>query len=89
MLANVPCPIDPVQVNVSHQRRNDAALWGSGDRPPDLPVAHHPGTQHRAQQFEHRLITDAFLHRAYQFLMRNRLEGNLDLLLVSRTFRRR
>ena len=24
MLANVPCPIDPVQVNVSHQRRNDA-----------------------------------------------------------------
>jgi hypothetical protein len=24
MLANVPCPIDPVQVNVSHQRRNDS-----------------------------------------------------------------
>jgi hypothetical protein len=24
MPANVPCPIDPVQVNVSHQRRNDS-----------------------------------------------------------------
>jgi hypothetical protein len=24
MSANVPCPIDPVQVNVRHQRRNHA-----------------------------------------------------------------
>ena len=43
----------------------------------------------RSQQLEDRLVTDAFLHRAYQTLIRNHLEGNPDLLLVSRTFRRR
>src|SRR6476659_67726 len=81
MPANVPCPIDPVQVNVSHQRRNDAARWSAGDRPPDLPVAHHPGPQHRTQHSEVRLVTDALLQRAYQSLMRNRLESVGDVPL--------
>ena len=65
---------------------HDAALWSAGDRPPDLPVAHHPGTQHRAQQLEDRLVTDAFLHCAYQTLMRNRLEKQLAMS-VSTTHR--
>jgi RNA-directed DNA polymerase len=47
------------------------------------------GKLRRSQQLEDRLVTDAFLHRAYQTLIRNHLEGNPDLLLVSRTFRRR
>ena len=50
MPALIPCPIDPVQVDVRQQRRSDPALWSAGDRPPDQTVLHHPGAEHHPHQ---------------------------------------
>ncbi len=65
------------------------ALWGPGDWPPQLPVLHHPGAQHRPQELQDRLIADAFLHRLHQLIMRNRRKGLPALLRASMTSRRR
>lgn len=77
----LPFPVKPVQVDVTEQRRDHPALGRAGDRLADRPVLHHPGAQHRAQQFEDVAVTDAFLDRLHQPVMRNRLEtrGNVGL----------
>ena len=61
--------------------RDHPALRGPGDRPPDLPVLHHPRAQHRAQQLQHGLIADAFLHRLHELLVRNRGKAGSDVRL--------
>jgi hypothetical protein len=57
------------------------SLAGPGGWPPELPVLHHPGAQHRAQELEDGLIADAFLHRLHQLIMRNRREAAGDVRL--------
>ena len=81
VLALIPCPVQPVQVDVSQQRGQHPALRSAGDRPADLPVAHHPCAQHHPQKLEHRLVHDAFSDRLHQLLMRNRLETVGDIRL--------
>ena len=62
-------------------RSRRTALRGPGDWPPDLPVLHHPGAQHHAQELQDSLVADAFLHRLHQLLMRNRRETAGDVRL--------
>jgi hypothetical protein len=59
--------------------RNHTALWSSGHLAPHLTIAHHPATQHRAQQPEHGLVANAFLNRLHQLLMRNRRKAVGDI----------
>jgi hypothetical protein len=55
-------------------------LWGPGHRPPDLSIScHHPGAQYDAQQLQHGLITDPFLHRVDQLVFRNRVKTVRDV----------
>ena len=61
--------------------REHTALRGPGDRPPKLPVLHHPRAQHRPQELQDRLVADAFLHRLHQLLMRNRRKAIGDVRL--------
>src|SRR6266481_5724288 len=37
----VPCPVEPVQVDVAEDGTYHPTLWGPGDRPPKLPVLHY------------------------------------------------
>ena len=62
-------------------RSQRATLRGPGDWPPDLPVFHHPGAQHHAQELQDSLVADAFLHRLHQLLMRDRRETTGDVRL--------
>ncbi len=80
-IAVVPCPVQPVQVDVAHDGADHPALRGAGVRTPDLTVLHHPCPQHRAQQLQDRLVTDAFLYRLHQLLMRNRGKAARDVRL--------
>ena len=52
--------------------RDNPALRSPGHGRPHLPVLHHPRAQHRAQQLQHGLVADAFLHRLQELLVRNR-----------------
>ena len=61
--------------------RDHPALRGPGDRPLDLPVLHHPGAQHHAQELQDGLVADAFLHRLHQLLVRNRGKAARDVRL--------
>ena len=63
------------------QRRDHAALRGAGHLAPHRTVLHHPRAQHRAQQLEHGLVTDAFLDRLHQLVMRNRRKAVGDIRL--------
>jgi hypothetical protein len=47
------------------------ALRGASVRTPDLPALHHSCPQHHAQQLQQRLVTDTFLDRLHQLLVRN------------------
>ena len=73
--------VEPVQVDVAEQGGCNPALWGSGDRPTDLPLLHHPRAQHRTQQLQERLVADTFLDRLYQLLDRNRRKTVGDVRL--------
>src|SRR6516165_944838 len=42
-------------------------------------IAHHPSPQHRAQEFKHSAITDTFLDRLHQLLMRYRRKTLCDI----------
>lgn len=53
----------------AHDGADDPALRRTGDRPPHLPVLHHPRAQHHAQQLQHGLVADAFLHRLHQLVI--------------------
>ena len=70
-----------MQIDVAQHRRNHPALRGTRHRAPYLPVLHHPRAQDRAQQLEDRLITDTFLHRLHQLLVRNRRKAFGDIRL--------
>jgi site-specific DNA recombinase len=61
--------------------RENPALRGPGRGPPDLPVLHHPRAQHRAQQLEHGLVADAFLHRLHELFVRDRGKAGGDVRL--------
>jgi site-specific DNA recombinase len=61
--------------------RNDPALWAAGDRSSDLTVFHHSGAQHRPQELQHGLVTDAFLDCLHQLVMRDRREAVGDVRL--------
>ena len=45
-----PCPVEPVQVDVSKQRGYHPTLRGTGHGPPDRALVHHPNAQKRAEQ---------------------------------------
>jgi hypothetical protein len=81
VLARVPHPVQPVQVDVAEQRRCRAALRSPGHLPPHLPAFHHPGAQHRPQQRQDGLVADAFLHRSHQLVVRNRGKAARDVRL--------
>jgi site-specific DNA recombinase len=61
--------------------RDHPALGGPGRSPPHLPVLHHPGAQHRAQQLQDGLVANALLHRLHQLLVRNRGKAARDVRL--------
>ena len=61
--------------------RENPALGSPGHGPPDLPVLHHSRAQHRAQQLEHGLVADAFLHRLHELFVRNRGKARGDVRL--------
>ena len=62
-------------------RSQHSALRRPGHLPMHQPVAHHSCTQHHPQKPKHRLITDPFLDRLHQPVMRNRLETLGDIRL--------
>ena len=76
-----PAPVEPVQVDVAEQRRDDAALWRAADAAPDRPFLHHPRTQQRAQQLEDLAVDDPFLDRLHQPFVRDRLKAVGDVRL--------
>ena len=45
--------------------RDHTALRGTGDRPTDLPIFHHPRAQHHTQELQDRLVTYTFLNRTH------------------------
>jgi site-specific DNA recombinase len=61
--------------------RDHPALRGAGIRAPDLPVLHHSRPQHGAQQLQERLVTDTFLDRLHQLVVRNRGKAVRDVRL--------
>src|SRR6476659_3923671 len=81
VLTNLPHPINPVQIHIRQHRRQHSALRRPGHLPMHQPVAHHSCTQHHPQKPKHRLITDPFLDRLHQPVMRNRLETLGDIRL--------
>ncbi len=81
VLAGRPRPVQPVQVDVRQQRGDHPALRGAGHRPTQRAVLHDSRAQHRPQQPQHALVTDAFLDRLHQLLVRNRLETVGDVRL--------
>lgn len=68
-----------MQIDIRQQRRNRAALRGAGHLASHHTVLHHSRAQHRAQKFEHRLITNAFLDCLHQLLVRNRRKAVRDI----------
>ena len=62
-------------------RSQRTALRGSRHLTAHGPVGHHSRTQHRAQQLQHALVTDPFLDRLHQLLMRNRRKTVSDVRL--------
>jgi hypothetical protein len=79
VLARLPCPVQPVQVDVTEQRRQRTALRRPGHAAPQRPGLQHPGPQNHADQGEDRLVADAFLDRLHQPVMRDRLETARDI----------
>ncbi len=75
----IPCPIDPVQVDVRQQRGSDPALWSASHRPPYPAVLHDPGAEHHPHQPQNSRITDAFRYRLHQLIERDRLEAIGDV----------
>ena len=61
--------------------RDHTALRGPGCWPPNLAVLHHPGAQHRPQEFQDRLVADAFLHRLHELVVRDRRKAGSDVRL--------
>ena len=59
--------------------RDRTALRGPGHLPPQPPAFHHPGAQHRAQERQDGLVTDAFLDRSHQLVLRNRGKAVRDV----------
>ena len=84
-----PRPVQPVQVDVAHQRTDHPALRGARHRAPHRALFHHSRAQERAQQRQQATVTDAFLDRGHQPGVWNRAERSHDLLPASRTCPRR
>jgi site-specific DNA recombinase len=61
--------------------RNNPALRGPGVRARHLSVLHHPRAQDRTQQLQQRLVTDTFLDRLHQRVVRNRRKAVGDVRL--------
>jgi hypothetical protein len=78
-----PLPVEPVQIDVAQDGRDNAALRGAGHIAADRTVLHHPRAQHRAQQLEQVAIRDPFLDRQHQPRVRNRLKTVGDIRLQS------
>jgi len=76
-----PCTVKLVQIDVSQQRGDHPALRSTGYRAPNLTIDQHTRTQDRAQQLQDGPITDPFLDRLHQLLVRNRLEAAGDIRL--------
>ena len=81
MLTRLPCPVQPVQVDVGEQRGDHPTLWRASHAAPQRPALHHPGAQQRAHQTEHGPVADAFLDRLHQPGVRNRLKTVGDIRL--------
>ncbi len=67
-------------------RCHHPTLGSPGDRAADHAVLHHSGTQHHPQELEDLAVTDPFLHRFDQPVVRDRLERAGDTLPTSGTF---
>ena len=61
--------------------RDHTALRGPGRFPANLAVLHHPGAQHRPQEFQDRLVADAFLHCLHELVVRDRRKAGSDVRL--------
>jgi hypothetical protein len=79
--ARLPCPVEPVQIDVAQDGRNHTALRSPGTAAPDRPILHHPGAQHRAHELQEMAVADPFLDRRHQPVMRNRLVTVSDVRL--------
>ncbi len=79
--ASPPGPVEPVQVDVGEQRRDDPALRRPGVAAHDRALPHHPSTQHRAQQSQEFAIDGPFLDRRHQPVVGNLLKTRGDVRL--------
>ena len=77
--ARLPVAVEPVQVDVAEQGRDDPALRRAADLAPHRSLLHDPGTQERAQELEDVAVDDPLLHRLHQPLVRDRLEAIGDV----------
>src|SRR6266545_2499424 len=79
--ARLPDPVEPVQVDVAEQRRDNTTLRRTGHAAPDRALLHHPRAQQRTHQLEQLAVTDPLLNRRHQAVVRNRLETRSDVRL--------
>ena len=76
-----PLPVEPVQIDVGKDGRNNTALRSTSHVAVDRTVLHHSPAQHRAQQLQQVTVTDPFLDRRHQPGVRDRLETVGDVAL--------
>src|SRR5215218_2219962 len=77
----LPLPVEPVKVDVGEQRRDHAALRGSGRSAGDRAVLHDAGAQHAAHQVQEPAVDDTFLDGRRQTVVRDRLKTAGDVRL--------
>ena len=83
--AGLPSPVQPVQVDIAEQGRDNPTLGSPGNCAPDHAVFHHPGAQNRPQELEDVTVTYPFLDRRDQPVVRDRLETGGDIRLCHPT----
>ncbi|GDM67834.1 hypothetical protein BvCmsKSP083_03031 [Escherichia coli] len=76
---HLPRVIQPMQVKIRQQGRNNPSLRRSGGFPPETHIFHHTSRQPHFDQFHNRPINDLGPYRQQQLVVRDRIEIRLQI----------